>query len=81
VMRYLEDIGSRATLRLKLKLILDIANGLSYLHSFTTPVLHCDLKAANVLVNSDGVACLSDFGLSSLFENLTSSNASVTLVH
>jgi len=73
VMRYLEDLGDRATLLLKLKLILDIAMGLSYLHSFSTPVLHCDLKAANVLVSSDGVACLTDFGLSSLFENLTSS--------
>lgn len=73
VMRYLEDLGEGVTLSLKLKLILGIANGLAYLHSFSTPVLHCDLKASNVLVNAEGNACLTDFGLSSLFENLSSS--------
>ncbi len=43
-------------------LALDIAKGLLYLHN--REVLHRDLKTANILVNAQGQAKLSDFGLS-----------------
>ncbi|KAF9230853.1 kinase-like domain-containing protein, partial [Melanogaster broomeanus] len=38
------------------------------MHSF--PVVHGDLSSGNVLVDSDGRACLSDFGLSSILGGL-----------
>ncbi|KAJ6486675.1 kinase-like domain-containing protein, partial [Mycena sanguinolenta] len=43
------------------RLLLEIAQGLNYLHS--TNVVHGDLRGNNILVSDDGNACLSDFGL------------------
>ncbi|KXN83155.1 Serine/threonine-protein kinase-transforming protein raf [Leucoagaricus sp. SymC.cos] len=48
----------------RLPLVLDILQGLSYLHR--NSVVHSDLKGANVLVTLGGSACLADFGLSSI---------------
>ena len=47
---------------LQKQMALEIARGLQYLH--TRDILHRDLKSANVLVNADNHAKLSDFGLS-----------------
>ncbi|CAE6508010.1 unnamed protein product [Rhizoctonia solani] len=50
----------------RFKLCVDIVLGLEYMHSTNT--VHGDLKAANVLVSSDGVAKLSDFDFSVMSE-------------
>lgn len=42
----------------------DILRGLVYLHTQDPPILHRDLKAANLLVDQHGVVKISDFGLS-----------------
>ncbi|TDL16989.1 kinase-like protein [Rickenella mellea] len=42
----------------------DVAKGLDYLHLFVSPIVHEDLKGANIFVKSDLTACLGDFGLS-----------------
>lgn len=47
---------------LQKQMALEIAQGLQYLH--VRDILHRDLKSANVLVNADNHAKLSDFGLS-----------------
>jgi len=64
---YERDLRSPATLP-EVKLLQDIARGLSYLHSQTPPVLHRDLKPKNVLVEATKPpkAKLTDFGLSLL---------------
>uniref|UniRef100_A0A7S3BNL9 Protein kinase domain-containing protein n=1 Tax=Haptolina ericina TaxID=156174 RepID=A0A7S3BNL9_9EUKA len=43
-----------------------VALGIYYLHSCRPPVLHLDLKSANVLLDSYGVAKVCDFGLARL---------------
>ena len=45
-------------------LIRQIALGIFYLHQCKEPVLHLDLKSANVLLDEHGVAKVADFGLS-----------------
>ncbi|CUA75823.1 putative WD repeat-containing protein alr2800 [Nostoc sp, PCC 7120] [Rhizoctonia solani] len=50
----------------RFKLCVDIALGLEYMHSINT--VHGDLKAANILVSSNGVAKLSDFDFSVMSE-------------
>ncbi|KAI6097182.1 kinase-like domain-containing protein [Pisolithus sp. B1] len=59
-------------------LIKDIASGLCYLHSYTSPpgpIVHGDLKGFNVMVSSDHRALLTDFGLSTL--NISTFNMTV----
>lgn len=47
----------------KASLLLDITKGLSYLHSQTPTIIHRDLTARNILINSALVAKIADFGV------------------
>lgn len=49
---------------LLLPILRDVCQGLRYLHSADPPVVHGDLKSANVLVDNKFRAKLADFGLS-----------------
>ncbi|KAL5514113.1 hypothetical protein ACEPAG_2874 [Sanghuangporus baumii] len=44
-------------------LALGVARGLGYLHSLAPQVIHGDLRAANILVDSNGQPRITDFGL------------------
>ena len=49
----------------KLKILLDVAAGMKYLHGLKpNALIHRDLKPGNVLINSEGQAKVCDFGLS-----------------
>lgn len=50
---------------LSLPLIRDILEGMRFLHAAASPIIHGDLKTANVLVDENFRAKIADFGLSS----------------
>ncbi|KAL0060223.1 hypothetical protein AAF712_012978 [Marasmius tenuissimus] len=49
----------------------EIASGLQYLHSLSPPVVHGDIKGANVLVDGQRHCLLADFGLADIAAETT----------
>jgi len=56
----------------QLRMCLDIADGMKFLHSHDPPILHRDLKSGNILIDVEGRCKICDFGLST-FKDFTSS--------
>ncbi|KAF8552202.1 kinase-like protein [Imleria badia] len=71
---YLEKFDARLDLKKRLILLGDIAAGLQYLHSRN--IVHGDLSGLNVLITKRERACLSDFGLSTLIEQVSDTTSS-----
>ena len=67
---FLEKQKGKETLSLSLKLsfLLDVSNALVYLHKHAPPIIHRDVKAANVLLTRDMRAKLADLGTSKLLD-------------
>ena len=51
------------SMALKCSVLQDVARGLSYLHEQSPPIIHRDLSARNVLLNSGMVAKIADLGV------------------
>ncbi|CAI0438706.1 unnamed protein product [Linum tenue] len=52
----------------RLNVAIDVASALEYLHhGLKTPIVHCDLKPSNVLLNHEMTGVVGDFGLARLF--------------
>ena len=56
----------------RLNIAIDIANTLEYLHHhWNTPIVHCDLKPSNVLLDDEMIGHVSDFGLAKFLREAT----------
>ncbi|KAJ8904556.1 hypothetical protein NDN08_001074 [Rhodosorus marinus] len=71
---------SGAITQLTLQLAVDICRGMAYLHGHKRPILHRDLKTANVLVSMSLEAKVSDFGESVIRLNVKKSSPIVGTV-
>ncbi|XP_035539768.1 U-box domain-containing protein 33-like isoform X4 [Juglans regia] len=67
----------------RLRIAIELCSVLVYLHSSTRPrtIVHGDLKPANILLDSNYVCKLSDFGICRVLSRDQSSSDSVTLSH
>ncbi|KAH7576075.1 hypothetical protein JRO89_XS02G0287000 [Xanthoceras sorbifolium] len=65
----------------RLNILIDVASALEYLHfDYSIPIVHCDVKPSNVLLDQDMVGHLSDFGIAKLLgeeESMTQTLATV----
>ncbi|PHU19047.1 hypothetical protein BC332_10198 [Capsicum chinense] len=65
--KYLYSHNYFLNIKQRLSIMIDVACALEYLHhGCSLPVIPCDVKPSNVLLDEDMVARLSDFGISKL---------------
>ncbi|KAK4592282.1 hypothetical protein RGQ29_016706 [Quercus rubra] len=56
----------------RLNIAIDVASALDYLHHHCqTPIVHCDLKPSNILLNDEMVGHVGDFGLAKFLHDAT----------
>ncbi|XP_073148712.1 uncharacterized protein [Henckelia pumila] len=55
------------TLVQRLGIMIDVASAIEYLHlGYSSPIVHCDLKPSNILLDEDMIAYVGDFGIAKL---------------
>ena len=74
-----EDRSRDLSLLQRLNIAIDVASTLEYVPSHSVqPIIHCDLKPSNILLDNDMVAHVSNFGLAKLLSTMTYSSETQT---
>ncbi|PQQ21815.1 putative LRR receptor-like serine/threonine-protein kinase [Prunus yedoensis var. nudiflora] len=48
----------------RMNIMIDVASALEYLHhGYSVPIVHCDMKPSNILLDDDMVTHVADFGI------------------
>lgn len=55
-----------------------LAEAIAYLHSQTPPIIHSDIKPANIMLMPDGDICLIDFNISLAFDRSVKMSAGIS---
>ncbi|PBL04527.1 kinase-like protein, partial [Armillaria gallica] len=59
--------------------IKEVASRMEYLHSLDPPIVHADIRGANILVTDDYHCCLADFGLALAVETQAPRSSALVL--
>ncbi|XP_074279752.1 uncharacterized protein LOC141605021 [Silene latifolia] len=78
--RWLHGVDRNMSLAQRVDVAIDVAHAISYLHhECETPIVHCDLKPSNILLDNDMVAHVGDFGLARFLTQPRHQNQSSTI--
>ncbi|XP_024037520.1 probable LRR receptor-like serine/threonine-protein kinase At3g47570 isoform X6 [Citrus clementina] len=70
----------KLTLLQRISIAIDVASALDYLHQHCQePILHCDLKPSNILLDNDLSAHIGDFGLSRFYQAVSNPTVSSSI--
>ncbi|GLJ13955.1 hypothetical protein SUGI_0223200 [Cryptomeria japonica] len=76
---HMDETQYSLSLKMRVKIALDVAHGMAYLHhNCSPPVVHCDLKPSNVLMDETMTAHVADFGISRLLMSPVSASSSTS---
>ena len=67
-LKQMMDEGHKFTEKEVLRYTRQLCEALDYLHSQNPPIIHGDIKPANIMVTPEGNVCLIDFNISGLLE-------------
>ncbi|CAJ2677188.1 unnamed protein product [Trifolium pratense] len=74
--------GNGLNLMERVNIAIDVACALDYLHNDSeTPIVHCDLKPSNILLDEDMTAKVGDFGLARFLIQSSTDPVSISSTH
>lgn len=72
VKSYIQNKGDLVSWPLRVKILLQAADGVAYLHSTKPPIIHRDLRCGNIFISDHEIVKVGDFGIVKLIRPLRS---------